>query len=118
VYRHLLVPLDGSRLAGDTIEQALAYARDVGARVSFLHAQPDFAATTDGVLMHAINAQWRHMSAEETLVLPAASLHLSLEDWATIERAFHDNQDPRFGEESDQSFAELASKLLNLAAGG
>jgi len=64
------------------------------------------------------DAQWSHMSAEETLVLPAASLHLSLEDWAAIERAFHDNRDPRFGEESDQSFAELASKLLNLAAGG
>jgi hypothetical protein len=50
------------------------------------------------------------------LILPAASRRLTGDDWAAIEQAFHANDDPRFGAHADQSFADLASKLLNLAA--
>lgn len=61
-------------------------------------------------------SQWAHMSAEENLLLPAASRHLQPGDWAEIAEAFGGNRDPRFGTETDASFADLASRLINLAA--
>jgi hypothetical protein len=56
------------------------------------------------------------MSAEENLVLPAASRYLQPGDWAEIAETFGGNRDPRFGTETDASFADLASRLINLAA--
>jgi nucleotide-binding universal stress UspA family protein/hemerythrin-like domain-containing protein len=71
-------------------------------------------------LVQAVHAfaqpQWAHMSAEENLVLPAASRHLQPEDWAEIAEAFSGNRDPRFGSDAQGSFAELASRLINLTA--
>ncbi len=53
MYQHLLVPIDGSPLAGDLVEQALALAKVHAAQVTFFHARADFAATGDGALMLA-----------------------------------------------------------------
>lgn len=61
-------------------------------------------------------AQWRHMAAEEQLILPAASRHLLPSDWTAIAAAFDDNADPRFGSYASEPFEHLATKLLNLAA--
>lgn len=58
--------------------------------------------------------QWHHMGTEEKLVLPAASRHLTAEDWRDIAAAFRGNDDPRFG--SGESFDGLASRLLEMAA--
>jgi nucleotide-binding universal stress UspA family protein/hemerythrin-like domain-containing protein len=57
MYKHLLVPIDGTPLAGAVIEQAVAYARVVGARLTFLHVRPDIVATGDGALLHAMSPQ-------------------------------------------------------------
>lgn len=54
MYQHLLVPIDGSPLAVVTVEQAVAFARAVGARITFFHARPDYAASEQGALMHAM----------------------------------------------------------------
>lgn len=57
MYMHLLVPLDGTPLAAATVEQAVAYARVGGARLTFLHARPDIAAHGDGALLHAMSPE-------------------------------------------------------------
>ena len=44
MYRHLLVPLDGSDLSIETVGRAVEFARTLGARITFFHAQPDHAA--------------------------------------------------------------------------
>ena len=62
-------------------------------------------------------AQWQHMAAEEKLVLPAASRHLTPGDWREIATAFLDNGDPRFGGLADEAFVHLFTRLLNLASG-
>lgn len=62
-------------------------------------------------------SQWQHMGAEETLVLPAASRHLTPADWAEIARAFGENGDPRFDADTDASFERLFTRLMNLTAG-
>ena len=62
-------------------------------------------------------SQWQHMHLEESIVLPAASRYLQADDWALIAQAFAGNTDPRFTQESEDSFASLFARLMNLQAG-
>jgi nucleotide-binding universal stress UspA family protein/hemerythrin-like domain-containing protein len=48
MYRHLLVPIDGTDLATETIGKAVEFARSVGARVTFFHAQADHEGSLRG----------------------------------------------------------------------
>jgi nucleotide-binding universal stress UspA family protein/hemerythrin-like domain-containing protein len=48
MYRHLLVPVDGTDLSIETVGRAVEFARSLGARVTFFHAQPDYAASLSG----------------------------------------------------------------------
>ncbi|AOW12050.1 hypothetical protein LPB72_13710 [Hydrogenophaga crassostreae] len=57
MYKHLLVPHDGTPLSFATVEQAVAYAKAVGARLTFFHARPDVAASSQGALLHAMSPQ-------------------------------------------------------------
>jgi nucleotide-binding universal stress UspA family protein/hemerythrin-like domain-containing protein len=45
MYRHLLVPLDGSDLSIQIVGQSVEFARTLGARITFFHAVPDQAAS-------------------------------------------------------------------------
>lgn len=42
MFKHLLVPTDGSPLSQSTVERAISFAKDAGARITFFYAQPDF----------------------------------------------------------------------------
>lgn len=42
MFKHLLVPTDGSELSQATVKRAVSFAREAGARVTFFYAQPDF----------------------------------------------------------------------------
>jgi nucleotide-binding universal stress UspA family protein len=48
-YRHLLVPTDGSELSNRAVEQAVALAAALGARLRFLHVQYTFPISLVGV---------------------------------------------------------------------
>jgi nucleotide-binding universal stress UspA family protein len=48
VFRHLLVPIDGSVLSDGAVEKAVALATDLNARISFLYAKPDPGASVYG----------------------------------------------------------------------
>ena len=50
MYKHLLVPVDGSELSIITVGKAIAFAHALQARLSFLHATLDYSATKDGAL--------------------------------------------------------------------
>lgn len=54
MYKHLLVPIDGSDLSNQTTGSAVAFARDAGASITFFYAAPDYLATSDGVLMLSV----------------------------------------------------------------
>lgn len=82
------------------------------ARMRSLLAAGDMAAFASAAHGFA-EAQWRHMRAEEALVLPAAGRHLQADDWRAVAEAFEANADPRFG--SGESFDALAARLLELA---
>jgi len=42
MFKHLLVPTDGSALSESTVARAVSFAKEAGARVTFFYAQPDF----------------------------------------------------------------------------
>lgn len=50
MFRHLLVPTDGSELSRAAVAGAVAFARDAGARITFFHAQASFLGRTDMAL--------------------------------------------------------------------
>ena len=50
MYRHILVPVDDSRLSIDTASKAVEFAKSIGARVTFFHARADFSSTDEGAL--------------------------------------------------------------------
>ena len=98
----MLLELESQHRAGAAQFASLRTLLDGGDMRLFAQAAHDFA-----------QQQWRHMSAEETLVLPAASRHLQPADWAAIASTFEANADPRFG--TGESFDHLASRLLAMA---
>jgi nucleotide-binding universal stress UspA family protein/hemerythrin-like domain-containing protein len=53
MYQHLLVPIDGSPLTATILDQAIAFAKGNGSRITFLHAVADFGATGEGARLHA-----------------------------------------------------------------
>ena len=42
MFKHILVPTDGSQLSSDTAARAIAFARETGAKVTFFFAKPDY----------------------------------------------------------------------------
>jgi nucleotide-binding universal stress UspA family protein len=42
MFRHLLVPTDGSALSSDTVNRAISFAKDTKARITFVYAKPDY----------------------------------------------------------------------------
>ena len=48
MFRKILVPTDGSELSQQAVAAAVSFAREVGAKIAFLYAKPDFAASFYG----------------------------------------------------------------------
>ncbi len=44
MFKHILVPTDGSPLSQETARQAVAFAKSIDARITAYHAKPDLAA--------------------------------------------------------------------------
>ena len=42
MFKHILVPTDGSELSQSTVIRAITFAQSIGARLTFFYAQPDF----------------------------------------------------------------------------
>jgi len=59
--------------------------------------------------------QSRHAMKEETQILPLAEEHLTDEDWAAIDAAFSDHNDPLFGDKAKAEFTKLFGKIVELA---
>lgn len=42
MYKHLLVPTDGSKLSNDALDRAIQFAKETGARLTALHVMPEY----------------------------------------------------------------------------
>lgn len=49
MFKHILVPTDGSPLSQNTVAQAASFARETGARVTLFFAQPDAQGPYEGL---------------------------------------------------------------------
>ena len=47
MYKHILVPTDGSSLSGKAVKQAIAFAKSLGAKVTALHVSDEYRAMMD-----------------------------------------------------------------------
>lgn len=57
MYRHLLVPLDGSELATTLVTQAVEFARALGARITFFTMREDYGASGEGALARTLSPE-------------------------------------------------------------
>jgi len=76
MYRHVMVPLDDSPLSVDTVRQAVEFARTIGARVTFFHAQADYGASSLGALERVMSPATfnEHMAGEGRAILAKAEV--------------------------------------------
>jgi nucleotide-binding universal stress UspA family protein len=53
MFRHILVPTDGSELSQETVRQAVTFAREAGATITAFYAKPEYPVTYygEGVLI-------------------------------------------------------------------
>lgn len=42
MFKHILVPTDGSPLSTETVKRAIGFAREAGARITFFYAKPEY----------------------------------------------------------------------------
>ncbi len=42
MFKHILVPTDGSALSSDAVARAVSFARESGARITFFYAKPEY----------------------------------------------------------------------------
>lgn len=42
MFKHILVPTDGSQLSLETVKRAISFARENGARITFFYAKPEY----------------------------------------------------------------------------
>jgi len=68
MFKHILVPTDGSRLSAKTVKQAIKLAKSLGARVTGFYATPKYDSTyySDGYILRAPSAK-AHEEATEKL---------------------------------------------------
>ncbi|WP_374482644.1 universal stress protein [Zoogloea sp.] len=57
MYRHLLVPLDGSELSSSLVSQAVEFARALKARITFFTAREDVGGSGDGALLRTLSPE-------------------------------------------------------------
>jgi len=62
-----------------------------------------------------VEKEWQHMRKEEDLLLPIAERVLTAEDWADIDRAFQENDNPLFGIKPKEEAEQLYQRILALA---
>ena len=48
MFKHILVPTDGSSLSTNTVKKAIDFGREIGARLTFFFAKPEFPVTFYG----------------------------------------------------------------------
>jgi nucleotide-binding universal stress UspA family protein len=48
MFKHILVPTDGSQLSQDTARRAISFAKETGARITAFYAKPEYPVTYYG----------------------------------------------------------------------
>lgn len=79
-----------------------------------LASQGNCGAFTAALRSYTKNLE-EHIRTEERDILPLARQVLLAEDWALIDKAFADNEDPLFGQQATEQYRELYHRIVALA---
>ena len=74
------------------------------------------AIELDAAVNRYASFMWEHMGREEAVILPAAQREFDDDDWAAVNAAFSQHQDPRFGGNADAEFWQLYTRIIDLGA--
>ncbi|MEW5781303.1 MAG: universal stress protein [Pseudomonadota bacterium] len=73
MFKHILVPTDGSQLSQEAVKRAISFAKETGARITFFYAKPEYpvAFYGEGALIDPTTpekfAQMAEQQAQEIL---------------------------------------------------
>jgi nucleotide-binding universal stress UspA family protein len=90
MFKHILVPTDGSQLSSETATRAIAFARETGAKLTFFFAKPDYpvAFYGEGALIDPTTpdkfAELAEQQAKAVLGAHAAAAKAAGVDSATV----------------------------------
>lgn len=76
MFKHILVPTDGSALSKHTVKKAVEFAREIGAKITFFYAKPDYpvAFYGEGALIDPTTPQkFTEMAEKQALDIFAAA---------------------------------------------
>jgi len=81
MFKHILVPTDGSKLSVKTVKQAVKLAKAVGARITGFYATPEFGSTYygDGYILRAPSAKAHAESTEKQARLCLSTIEVEAE---------------------------------------
>jgi nucleotide-binding universal stress UspA family protein len=90
MYRHILIPIDGSELASKAVEPGITLARQYGAKLTFVTAMPRYRLPDEGDarLGSALTVDEHHRrtreKAQRILAGPARQAHAAGIDYDTL----------------------------------
>jgi nucleotide-binding universal stress UspA family protein len=133
MFKHILVPTDGSQLSQEAVKRAIAFAKETGARITFFYAKPEYpvAFYGEGALIDpttpekfaqmadeqakAILDTCAQLAAAEGVTCATLSKTSDVPYEAIIAAIFAGQDDPRFGPKPEHEFRDLFSRIVNLA---
>ena len=89
--------------------------RDLRAKLATAAGGGEGNAAFTAALRNYTGAIKSHIRSEEKDAMPLAREVLTADDWAEIDRAFLDNDDPLFGSKAKAEFRELFHRIASLA---
>jgi nucleotide-binding universal stress UspA family protein len=74
MFKHILIPTDGSELSQDSLRHAVSFAREIGAKITVFYAKPEYPITYygEGVLIDTTSPELAETQAKEILDSAAA----------------------------------------------
>jgi nucleotide-binding universal stress UspA family protein len=81
MYKHILVPTDGSKLSVKTVKQAVKFAKSVGAKITGFYATPAFGSTYygDGYILRAPSGKAHTEATEKQARLCLSTIEVEAE---------------------------------------
>jgi nucleotide-binding universal stress UspA family protein len=81
MFKHILVPTDGSKLSARTVKQAVKFAKAMGAKITGFYATPEYGSAYygDGYILRAPSAKSHAESAQKQARLCLSTIEVEAE---------------------------------------
>lgn len=66
MFKHILLPTDGSKLSDRAVEQGIAFAKSINAKVTAVHVVPEFQMVADEGFVAPMSAQFKERFEKES----------------------------------------------------